>query len=116
MIKIKKTSISLTRGDSAYINFTLTNDDGEPITLTGGDHIRCQVRTEPVVGQLLFEGLVNYSTANNTITWHIRPQDTATAEIGTYYWDAQIEYANGDVYTFVDVSEFTLLPEVTLNE
>lgn len=36
------------------------------------------------------------------------------AEIGTYYWDAQVEYANGDVFTFVEVSRFTLLPEITL--
>lgn len=36
------------------------------------------------------------------------------AEIGTYYWDAQVEYTNGDVFTFVEVSRFTLLPEITL--
>ena len=116
MIKIKKTSISLTRGDSAYINFTLTDINGEPLQLAAGDRVRCQVRKEPVTGELLFDGEVTYSQQGNQITWHIHPSDTANAQIGTYYWDAQVEYANGDIYTFVDVSEFTLLPEVTLIE
>lgn len=112
MIEINKTSISLTRGDSAYINFTLTGDDGQPVVLNQSDKVRCQVRDKTVSGKLIFEGSITVS--GSQIVWHIRPEDTMNAEIGTYYWDAQVEYANGDVFTFVEVSRFTLLPEITL--
>ena len=111
MIKIKKTSISITRGDSAYILFALTDADGNPIELSGQDKVRCQVRKEPTTGELLFEGEIIQN--DDGIVWHIRPEDTVALE-GEYYWDAQIEYGDGDIYTFVDVSAFNVLPEVTL--
>lgn len=113
MIKIKKTSISITRGDSAYISFALTNADGNPIDLSTEDKVRCQVRKEPVTGELLFDGEITQSDEEGVI-WHIRPEDTAELEVGEYFWDAQIEYADGDIFTFVDVSAFNVLPEVTL--
>lgn len=114
MITITKTDISITRGDTAYINFALTDSTGTAVVLQANDRVRCQVRDRDTDGELLFEGEMSY--ANNAITWHIRPEDTADAAPGTYYWDAQLEYVNGDIYTFVPVSRFTVLPEITVAE
>lgn len=114
MIKINKTEISITRGDSAYINFDLRNNRGDAVQLLSSDVVRCQVRDD-VDGNLIFEGRVT-KDSNGTITWCIKPEDTADCSIGTYYWDAQVEFGNGDIFTFVNVSKFNVLPEITMDE
>ena len=116
MIKIENTNISITRGDTAYIQFNLKDISGQKVVLTTMDVVRCQVRDENVDGDLIFEGEVLRDYANNTVTWHIRPEDTADLDIETYYWDGQVEFSNGDIFTFVDVSKFNILPEVTMLE
>ena len=113
MIKINKTEISITRGDTAYIEFSLTDAFGHTIVLHANDRVRCQVR-DKVDGNLIFEGLMSYD--NNHIIWKIRPEDTADESLGTYYWDAQLEYSNGDIFTFVPVSKFEIMPEITMIE
>lgn len=117
MLKINKTDISLTRGDSAYISFSLKDNTGSPVRLERVDRVRVQVRDKNIDGELLFEGLVDHDYDSGTIVWHIRPSDTTDLSIGTYYWDAQVEFAaHGDIYTFVDVSRFNVLPEITYDE
>ena len=117
MLKINKTDISLTRGDSAYISFTLKDQSGNSVQLQRVDHVRVQVRDKEIDGDLMFEGLVDCDYDSGTIVWHIRPSDTTDLSVGTYYWDAQVEFAaHGDVYTFVDVSRFNVMPEITYDE
>lgn len=113
MLKIIKTCISLTRGDSAYIDFDITDKCGNPIPLTAEDNIRCQVRKTANGGELLFEGVIERT---NGICWHISPSDTADAAVGEYVWDAQVEFSNGDVFSIIPVSPFIILSEVTENE
>lgn len=114
MIRInpKKNSIELTRGDSAYITLNVNDSTGKPYELNDGDNIRVQVRTAPNVGRLLFEG--NLDTTGNKIVWHIKPEDTADEPVTTYWWDAQLETPNGDIFTFITSSPFILTDEVTM--
>jgi hypothetical protein len=107
MLKISGNKISLTRGDSAYI--TLSIDDYE---LNDGDVVRVQVRDIPNTGELLVEGDVDVS--GEEIVWHIYPYQTSNLEVKTYYWDAQLETSNGDIFTFIPASPFKLLDEVTM--
>lgn len=107
MLKISGNKISLTRGDSAYI--TLHIDDYE---LNDGDVVRVQVRDVPNTGELLVEGDVDVS--GEEIVWHIYPAQTSNLEVKTYYWDAQLETSNGDIFTFIPASPFKLLDEVTM--
>lgn len=111
MLTIKRTNISLTRGDSAYITLSVTDGSGTPIELNENDTIRVQVREEPNGGTLIFEG--NLIFDDDGITWYIRPEDTEAREVKVYYWDAQVEFSNGDIFTFIPVSKFTILSEVT---
>ena len=115
MIKINKTDISITRGDTAYIEFYLIDITGQPVVLDRDDIVRCQVRDE-CDGDLIFEGEIDRNMENNQIIWHIHPYDTEDLDIGTYYWDAQVEYPNGDIFTFVDVSKFNVVKEITLQK
>ena len=111
-IRITKYNIWITRADSAYITLKILDKAGQEVEPTANDTVRCQVRTAPTTGTLLFEGLPQ--KVGDKIIWHIQPQDTENLEIGSYFWDAQLELSNGDVFTFIHVSEFNVVDEVTI--
>lgn len=110
-----KVNISLTRGDSAYLTLHVNFNDEEYIPQEG-DKIHCQVRTEMNDGSLLFGSRDMDGDGVNPLTWHIVPNDTKDCIVGDYYWDAQIEMANGDVFTFIPASTFTITDEVTMHD
>lgn len=112
MLKIKRTNISLTRGDSAYITLTIKDGSGEIYDLNDGDKVSVQVRDAVNTGALLFDGNISISD-DGEIIWYIKPSDTKNLEVGTYYYDAQLEMSNGDIFTFISASTFKLLDEVT---
>lgn len=114
MLKITDSKIALTRGDSAYITLIIEDKDGNPYEVQEEDIIRCQVRDRVNDGELLFEGLIE--KVRDEYIWHIRPEDTVGKEVKTYFWDAQIELPNGDIFTFIPPSVFRLLDEVTMEE
>jgi len=115
MLTIKGSKIALTRGDSAYITLVPTIDGtGEQYELQDGDVVRAQIRTAPNTGDLIAEGEMLYN--DGTIVWYLRPADTKDLEVGKYYWDAQLELSNGDIFTFITSSQFTLTDEVTMHE
>lgn len=110
--KVILVHIYLTKEDSAYITLDLTDGSGNPLVLTENDVIRCQVRKAPDGGDILFEGIADVD--DDGICWHITPSDTENVEVGEYFWDGQIEYAEtGDVFSFVPVSPFTVMSQVT---
>lgn len=113
MLRISGTKISLTRGDSAYINLTIYDQEGQVYEPDSDDIVRCQVRTAPNTGDLLIDGDVEIQ--NDNIVWHIKPEDTENYDVGKYYWDAELETAEGDVFTFITSSIFKLTDEVTMD-
>ena len=112
MLKISGYKISLTRGDSAYITLTI-NDANGIYELNEGDKVRVQVRDAPNTGELLFEGHIDIMD-NGEIVWHIFPDQTSDLDVKSYYWDAQLETANGDIFTFITSNPFKLTDEVTM--
>ena len=119
MLKIKRNAIWLTRGDSAYITFLLTDREGNPVNLTENDVVSCQVRSAPNTGTLLFQGEIirNINQGDDgTYTWHITPSNTRDLAIGQYYYDVQVETQSGDVFTFIEASPFHVTDEVTYEE
>lgn len=113
MLKIRKTKIQLTRGDSAYITLEITDGSGNPIELTENDIVRCQVREQANGGKILFSGEI---LRDSDLVWYIHPEDTAGMPVKEYRWDAEVEFENGDVFTFIPDSPFELLSEVTEDE
>lgn len=114
MLKIIGTNIFLTKGDSASILLTPTNSDGTPYTPQEGDQVKCQVRTFPDGGDLIISKTINVSSSGK-FTWAITPANTQNAKPGNYYWDAELHTGN-NVFTFIPVSRFRILSEVTTNE
>lgn len=102
--------VYITRGDSGYISFDLVDKDGNSLALSDGEVIRCSVKEEPD-GAFLFSGVADIE--EGCAIWSILPENTKNAAKDLYYWDAQIELANGDIFTFIPVSKFNILPEIT---
>ena len=116
MLKIKGSKIALTRGDSAYITLVpIMGDSDEQYELQEGDSVHAQIRTVPNTGDLLVEGNILLQE-DGTIIWYLRPSDTRNLDIGDYYWDAQLELSNGDIFTFIPSSLFKITDEVTMYE
>lgn len=114
MLKTSGNKISLTRGDSAYITLIINTEDGV-YELNDGDTVKVQVRDMPNVGDLMFDGVVDIMP-DGEIVWHVLPEQTAFMDVKTYYYDAQLQTANGDIFTFITSSPFKLTDEVTMYE
>ena len=121
MLKLKKypkekgqIDISITRADSAYLNFDITDINGNFVAVDGTDAIvKVQVRKQAADdGDLVFNGTIIYND-DKTATWHIVPSDTDGLPYATYYYDAEVEYSNGDTFTFIPFSKFTITSEST---
>lgn len=120
MLKISKTKISLTRGDSAYITIGIFNDDKTEYVLNDGDTVQLQVRTAPNVGDLVIDATLDngklYFDEEDKLIWHIVPADTNSLSITNYYYDVQLVTSSGDVFTFIENSIFRLTDEDTWYE
>lgn len=102
-------TIRLTRGDTARLSVTITNDtdqnayemqEGDTLTLT----VKKTVNDESPSFQKVLTG---------TNTFHIEPKDTAQLPFGKYRYDVQLLTASGDVYTVIEPTTFEIMQEVT---
>lgn len=118
MLSITGTTISLTRGDSAYISFPILQSDGEtPYEVQEDDVVSLQVRSDVVTGsestepELIIDG--NIVIENGVPVWKLTPDET-TIPVGKYKYDVQIVLGDsGDVVTY-NSGTFKITSEVTL--
>lgn len=108
MFEINGRSISLTRGDTARFEVSITNTvTGEPYTIEENDILTMTVRgtsKSPVEFR---------SQSLGTSLLHIKPEDTEHMYFGEYVYDIELRTSSGDVYTVIPLSEFTVLPEAS---
>ena len=107
MYKIDGTTITLTRGDSFYCQLSLTRG-GEAYTPDPSDTIRFALKKD----YFDTEALITKTIPNDTLVLSLLPADTKTLAFGTYVYDIEITFADGDVDTFINEAIFTLAPEV----
>lgn len=116
MLKVENDVITLTRGDSAYLNFRLTTQDGEEYPLQEGDLLRLTVRVQ---ADSAYHVLLEAESSIATIV--LTPEQTGQLEPGKYSYDVQLQTAAGDVFTIVGaqstsarLKNFVICPEVTV--
>lgn len=108
MQKITGKRIVLTRGDTLKATVTMLRPDGTEYTPEAGDSIRFAMKksfSDETV-------LVEKSIPNDTLLLKLDPEDTKNLEFGSYVYDVQLTYANGDVDTFIDRASIELTEEV----
>lgn len=108
MYKIDGTRIELTRGDSFYGQVGMKNQDGTDYEPQEGDVIRFALKKRYWDEDPLIEKTI----PNDTLVLHLLPADTKTLAVGGYEYDIEIQFADGDVDTFINQATFILLPEV----
>jgi len=107
MLSISGTDISLTRGDSAFIEIGMTKN-GQPYTPLEGEEVRFAMKKnynddEPLLVKVI---------PNETLVLHLLPEDTKEFPMGkTYVYDIEFTDVNGEVDTFIE-GTLNLLKEV----
>ena len=105
MLTIKGNDIHLTKGDSAYLNVEITNDDGTPYNIKEGDTLTMTLKATN--GTQIFS-----KTGKAYESIIIEPQDTINVGVGRYKYDIQLNTEN-QVYTIIPVSSFFIEEGIT---
>lgn len=107
MLKCVHNQITLTRGDSAILEVSITDETGTPYVLGPDDVILFTLKRATSTRDVLFQ--------KRLIDGAIRlsPQDTSRLEYGQYYYDVELTKADGFVATVIPPSLFTVAEEVT---
>lgn len=113
MLKIDETTfaISMTRGDNVTLTFSAIDDEGHLYEMQEGDTIKFTVRKK-----LELDKLIEIVSDNWDID--ILPEHTKSLEFGKYYYDVQLNMANGWIETIIGFTDeikpiFTIWKEVS---
>ena len=101
--------VELTRGDTARLSVTVTNDiDDTEYNIQNDDVLTLSIKKKVKDD----EALVSKTITGHNV-FHIEPKDTSYLPFGTYKYDVQLTTADGDVYTVITPSDFKIAEEVT---
>lgn len=106
MYTVKGTSIRLVVGDTFAAQIALTKN-GNEYELQEGDEIRFAMKKTYKCSTCLIMKQIDI----NTMILKLDPEETEGLQVGSYVYDIQVTFANGDVDTVISGS-FSLLPEV----
>ncbi len=98
-------NITLTRGDTAYIDLSEFFDyDGDTYYLQQGDKIYFRLRTPK---QILTKEL-EINTGLNMATLTINPEDTIPFAFGDYRYEMELVTVDNEHFTFIADKRFTV--------
>ena len=108
MLSVSKSGeIKLTRGDTARLTVSVTDNDGQPYTVKNDDVLTLTVKQNYEDEVPLIEKVITGDT-----TFHIEPKDTKGLAFGKYKYDVQVTTSDGDNYTVIDDKTFEIAKEV----
>lgn len=110
MYTVKKTSITLTRGDTFKAQISITDKDGNPYEIQEGDSVRFAMKKGYLDSDADVLLVINIPT--DTLILTINPEDTKELPFGNYVYDIQLTTAAGEVDTFITKATLTLTEEV----
>ena len=109
MVEIDGTTIKMTRGDTLHTQVILLDAQDQEYVPQEGDVIRFVAKKACTDPEPLIEKLI----PNDTMFLVLDPADTKELEApGTYVYDCEITFANGDVDTFINKAKLKLVEEV----
>jgi hypothetical protein len=107
MFKVDNNNISMIRGDSGVFTISITDTDGSPVELTGGDVLTFTLRRAARNPAIVLQKII----ADGELD--IKPADTEGLTFGAYVYDIELKRADGYVDTVIPPHEFLLMEEVT---
>ena len=111
-MKIQGTDISMIRGDSEAIKVSCRNESGVDVPFAEGDIVYFTVKKSPYTEEKILQKIVTEFTDGVALIT-IFPEDTRELKPGAYYYDIQLNRANGQVKTIIPPSRFNINAEVT---
>lgn len=111
-MEIQGTNISMIRGDSEVIKVSCRNESGVDFPFTEGDIVYFTVKGSVYTEEKILQKIVTEFTEGVALIT-IFPKDTRELKPGIYYYDIQLNRANGQVKTIIPPSKFTINAEVT---
>lgn len=112
MVRIAGTTITMVKGDTAIINVSITDTEGNEYVPEEGDIIRFAVKrrySDP-------EPCIYIQIPTDTMILHIRPEDTKDLDAGDseviYKYDIELSKEDGTVDTFIARGSLVLWEEV----
>lgn len=97
MFEIERNTIWLTRGDTFKANIEIVDRDGEPYEPEVGDTLRFHLKRHYEDAVCIVEKTI---PADTLMLW-LRPEDTQQLPYGTYVFEVELTFANGDVDTII---------------
>lgn len=108
-VKVKRTTITMTRGDTLRLKIGITDKDGNEYIPVDGDKIRFALKRDYSDEK----PLILKEIPNDTLILQLDPEDTKTLEQPSeYVYDIQITLNDGTVDTFIAKAGFKLTEEV----
>lgn len=112
MRQIRENHIQLVRGDTGNITLSLSQNN-ESLKFEPGDKlyltVKKNIKSEKIEIQKIKE--IDQEQYETSIT--IDPQDSFDLSSGDYIYDIQLKRSNGDIYTIILPSTFTIIGAVT---
>lgn len=96
----------LIRGDSAVIEFSLTDDDGQVIPMSMIDTLILTARIHPDCDILFTKNKEDFTLENDIYSVEILPEDTQELNLKKFHFDVEI--------TLIDGTRGTLLGKLEL--
>ena len=113
MITISGTTITLTRGDTASITFSLTDSDGTTVPLVSGDTVYFTIKKASATAKKLLQKIIE-EFDNGSAQIDIGATDTKSMDFGEYVYDIQVNRdSDSSVSTVIGPAKFVLAEEVT---
>lgn len=107
--------IEIPRGDTRIVTATLKDSIGEKLDLTNADVIYVSVKEEKTDSVYVIkrkEASVEGNPTNGIIAFEIEPPNTEEKNVGNWWYDVQVNFNDGTVYTPI-IDNFEILAEIT---
>ena len=101
-------SITLTRGDTATLEFKFTGD-----APTSEDTVVAAVKMIKSCDTASIDKVLEYHSVEDVWVLHFDSADTEALKPGSYWWDIRIQYHDGQVTTPIAPSPFLIMEVVT---
>lgn len=109
----KDNEIVLTQGNSAEIDITPLDEDGEPIELQEGDKVIFKVmwgqRNRILKKELT---AADWDSEEKALKLILTPEDTVYLPEGNYVYDCLYIFADGSAKTFIDAATFKVVEAI----
>lgn len=108
MLKIKRNSVYLTRGDSLSLHVDLVDDEGNPYVPEAGDRAFFRMKKSPSSSELLIEK----EFPVDEMVIDLDPEDTEDLAFGQYVYEVEMVIGGDLHFTVIENQPFELGKEL----